>query len=62
MRVLVVFLIICRGTASPSKSVKLQKLAGKVGFDWSDTSDVLVKLKKRLLSLKKLLVKVINRK
>ena len=30
------------------KSVKLQKLAGKVGFDWSDTSDVLVKLKEEI--------------
>ena len=30
------------------KSVKLQKLAGKVGFDWPDTSDVLVKLKEEI--------------
>ena len=33
------------------KSVKLQKLAGKVGFDWSDTSDVLVKLKEEIVDL-----------
>ena len=33
------------------KSVKLQKLAGKVGFDWSDTSDVLVKLKEEIVEL-----------
>ena len=30
------------------KSVKLQKLACKVGFDWPDTSDVLVKLKEEI--------------
>jgi len=33
------------------KSVKLQKLAGKVGFDWPDTSDVLVKLKEEIVEL-----------
>ena len=33
------------------KSVKLQKLAGKVGFDWQDTSDVLVKLKEEIVEL-----------
>ena len=33
------------------KSVKLQKLAGKVGFDWSDTSDVFVKLKEEIVEL-----------
>ena len=33
------------------KSVKLQKLAGKVGFDWPDTSDVLVKLKEEVVEL-----------
>ena len=33
------------------KSVKLQKLAGKVGFDWQDTSDVLVKLKEEVVEL-----------
>lgn len=33
------------------KSVKLQKLAGKVGFDWSDTSDILVKLKEEIVEL-----------
>ena len=33
------------------KSVKLQKLAGKVGFDWPDTSDVLVKLKEDIVEL-----------
>ena len=33
------------------KSVKLQKLAGKVGFDWPDTFDVLVKLKEEIVEL-----------
>ena len=33
------------------KSVKLQNLAGKVGFDWPDTSDVLVKLKEEIVEL-----------
>ena len=33
------------------KSVKLQKLAGKVGFDWPDTSDVFVKLKEEIVEL-----------
>ena len=33
------------------KSVKLQKLAGKVGFDWPDTTDVLVKLKEEIVEL-----------
>ena len=33
------------------KSVKLQKLAGKVGFDWPDSSDVLVKLKEEIVEL-----------
>ena len=33
------------------KSVKLQKLAGKVGFDWPDTSNVLVKLKEEIVEL-----------
>ena len=33
------------------KSVKLQKLAGKVGFDWPDTSGVLVKLKEEIVEL-----------
>ena len=33
------------------KSVKLQKLAGKVGFDWPDTSDVLVKLREEIVEL-----------
>ena len=33
------------------KSVKLQKLAGKIGFDWPDTSDVLVKLKEEIVEL-----------
>ena len=33
------------------KSVKLQKLAGKVGFEWPDTSDVLVKLKEEIVEL-----------
>ena len=33
------------------KSVKLQKLAGKVGFDWPDTFDVLIKLKEEIVEL-----------
>lgn len=33
------------------KSVRLQKLAGKVGFEWPDTSDVLVKLKEEIVEL-----------
>ncbi len=33
------------------KSVKLQNLAGKIGFDWPDTSDVLVKLKEEIVEL-----------
>ena len=39
------------------KSVKLQKLAGKVGFDWPDTSDVLVKLKEEIVELEEAIVK-----
>ena len=37
-----------RALPALQKSVKLQKLAAKVGFDWSDTSDVLVKLKEEI--------------
>ena len=33
------------------KSVKLQKLAGKVGFDWPDISDVFLKLKEEIIEL-----------
>ena len=33
------------------KSLKLQKLAGKIGFDWPYTSDVLVKLKEEIVEL-----------
>ena len=39
------------------KSVKLQKLAGKVGFDWPDTSDVLVKLKEEIVELEEAISK-----
>ena len=37
-----------RALPALQKSVKLQKLAAKVGFDWPDTSDVLVKLKEEI--------------
>ena len=40
-----------RALPALQKSVKLQKLAGKVGFDWPDTSDVLVKLKEEVVEL-----------
>ena len=40
-----------RALPALQKSVKLQKLAGKVGFDWPDTSDVLVKLKEEIVEL-----------
>ena len=40
-----------RALPALQKSVKLQKLAAKVGFDWPDTSDVLVKLKEEIVEL-----------
>ena len=40
-----------RALPALQNSVKLQKLAAKVGFDWPDTSDVLVKLKEEVVEL-----------
>ena len=40
-----------RALPALQNSVKLQKLAAKVGFDWPDPSDVLVKLKEEVVEL-----------